>query len=803
MANSFLKSLPSHKKKRKLRHRERRAGSSSQTDHDASQKSHGETAESKSTHDADSNQLQIEEHEPSDQSLLSDTESCVPGTEFQYPIAAVDKSKYIEKDDETIGMYSPLSGRAPVLDGGECSLKSAAEMEGKNDGLRGVVAVGDKKMKRVDLPPLNNGKKPAVNDAAEPQQSRQAASSNIHRSSVKLSELGVDRNSEKSKQSNLPSALTDDKPSASQTATSNPQSGKAAPKTAQHSTVLNEKSNKARANTVKTEWSLTSADIESCINEIQAASKISDEDRFADIDLVSFQTTLHQFQKYIVSLSTATSIEAVSLKELPRTEWAFTIFERGMSLDHCNVCFICEMIDSICYGIEECRENKADCGDVKLRCLMECMELVFGVNSEETGSDVADKDAFDTLVSISRTNDCAAKLLFRKESSALKQQASDSHPEQTLPAYLNEVSKIFEQYSRQNAQPVQSQLDSTRDTLAKTREGAMKLQKIALDLQDQLNNARLDADEAESRHTELEDAMGHQKHEYEKRLESLERVKEHYKRLLERKELELTEIKCTLGQEAKLPDTVHSMTNTLLPSDGRHVSFQKHSRPKSDDEAASRSTKRNRVSVEPDVSPSRRDSVIHESPPTTSPHQNNAIQRQRHLKPSNRHFNRQDSENDRNPLGSLTVNKALCNLTSNQYASKRDDPSEANERSLADKSKRTALMSKKYQSYYSSNRRQPPVKNPNAKKPSQESNESDQQYDFKYQEVVRGKEARAALPAHECEACRKFNDAIYAQTGADMPDRAQMVKECSRHRARFAPEFTPAGFWDMDFIDEK
>ena len=94
------------------------------------------------------------------------------------------------------------------------------------------------------------------------------------------------------------------------------------------------------------------------------------------------------------------------------------------------------------------------------------------------------------------------------------------------------------------------------------------------------------------------------------------------------------------------------------------------------------------------------------------------------------------------------------------------------------------------------------MKNPYAKVPSQERYERDHQYDFKYREVVRGREARAALPAHECEACRKFNDAVYAQTGADMPEREEMVKACSRHRARFAPELTPADFWETDFIDE-
>jgi len=76
--------------------------------------------------------------------------------------------------------------------------------------------------------------------------------------------------------------------------------------------------------------------------------------------------------------------------------------------------------------------------------------------------------------------------------------------------------------------------------------------------------------------------------------------------------------------------------------------------------------------------------------------------------------------------------------------------------------------------------------------------------DYPYQEVVRKKSERRALPGHDCQACREFYDAICRQTkqGEEpMIDRCAFVQECSRHRSRFAPRSTPPGFWDLSFAD--
>jgi len=70
---------------------------------------------------------------------------------------------------------------------------------------------------------------------------------------------------------------------------------------------------------------------------------------------------------------------------------------------------------------------------------------------------------------------------------------------------------------------------------------------------------------------------------------------------------------------------------------------------------------------------------------------------------------------------------------------------------------------------------------------------------FKYKEVVRG-EKRRALPAHDCEECKKFYDAIC--DGNSEFNKSDLMKHCGRHRSKFTPDMTPEGFWEMSFTDE-
>jgi hypothetical protein len=68
----------------------------------------------------------------------------------------------------------------------------------------------------------------------------------------------------------------------------------------------------------------------------------------------------------------------------------------------------------------------------------------------------------------------------------------------------------------------------------------------------------------------------------------------------------------------------------------------------------------------------------------------------------------------------------------------------------------------------------------------------------KYIEVVRNKAQRAALAGHTCDECREFYRVLLEQ-GFIGPDELQgYLQECSRHKSRFSPDNTPAGFWDED-----
>jgi len=66
----------------------------------------------------------------------------------------------------------------------------------------------------------------------------------------------------------------------------------------------------------------------------------------------------------------------------------------------------------------------------------------------------------------------------------------------------------------------------------------------------------------------------------------------------------------------------------------------------------------------------------------------------------------------------------------------------------------------------------------------------------KITEVVRNKAERAALAGHTCDECREFYGILMEQ-GFIKPDELQgYLQECSRHKAKFSPDKTPAGFWD-------
>ena len=773
MVNSFLKSLPSHKKKRKLRHRERRTGSQSQNEERISQKLADSTTQKNEAPENETNAdvsftFGDEIEEQSDRSLLSDEESCVPGTEFQGPMAVVDTNKS-PRDEEAAGVYSQSSGRNPDIDGSDSYVNIPRNEQSRENILPQIGS---------DL--TSNASKCGPNGVFPYRVGSHEASSQFSRCSIK-SDQNIDQSAEiqpdrHTSIDNTSEVLSVTSYGSSAQVNQDNIDGVGA-LSVEHSFAANKqasarkslKKNKSITSKIRGELVITPSDVALCIDEIKAAATRKEKDLFTDIDLDSFQATLQSFHMYLVSLSKPGSVEAASLEELTQTDRAFSIFEQGMDVNHCNVCFICDMIRHIAADIQSSGEDST-----KLHELIECMEYVYGVG-DSNDNDIK----HDVTVSILKYDD-TSKLSFKRESHMpIKTPAvTPLQLNNALPPHLHEVHYIFERYTNQKTKSLQAQLDSSRMSLEKTREGAIQLQKTALELQDQLQHARLEADEAISRQNEFETAFNKQRYEFEKKLESFERVKVHYKRLLGEKERELTAPKGLIGQQM----TVHSMSKEelqLVSHISRNEHLHKHRQEEGANTAAARIRQKNkRSNDQPSATVPKNDSSNQES---------QSISKERQSKQSFRQAN-----DRRNPLGSLTSNSSLCQPTHG-----------ISRRSSIGKSSNAAVISKIPKSSHSTGRKPHQIQNPHSEQPRQEVNESDKKYDFPYHEVVRGKAARAALPAHECDECRKFNDAVYAQTGADMPGRAQMVNECSRHRSRFAPALTPADYWEMDFIDER
>jgi hypothetical protein len=68
----------------------------------------------------------------------------------------------------------------------------------------------------------------------------------------------------------------------------------------------------------------------------------------------------------------------------------------------------------------------------------------------------------------------------------------------------------------------------------------------------------------------------------------------------------------------------------------------------------------------------------------------------------------------------------------------------------------------------------------------------------KYQEVVRKKKQRAALPGHICKKCKAFWEAMIWQRIYTKETLPNVLKDCSKHKASYSTSSTPDGVWDID-----
>jgi len=613
----------------------------------------------------------------------------------------------------------------------------------------------------------------------------------------------------------------------------------------------------------------------------------------------------------------------------------FAIFDRGMDVNHCNAIFIYNMIRTISGGIDahgkshshRDQQNRLSHheaphdGCKKLNQLAACLDMIFGVNEEDSS------DILSTAVSVSiskaeRETSTVLKFSMSLESLSQSDETSllttQQPPAGTLPPHLQAMSQVFAQFSAENTRPLQSQLDSTRKTLAATREGSMDLQRQALKLQDDLQDAQTEAEEAKSNQEQTETELGRQKYEFERREESFERVKEHYKAEIDRKETELANAKERFERELKeakaevaraklrytgqrhseqrhteqnhteqrhteqrhtdlrhteqrhmeqrhteqrkrkerdgrredhqmkdhrtehhrrhgMPhpnpnanmhaETTETSDDQISPSIPRKIEYHPTD-PFDDDAEGSRKTSkvsgrqsrhstgnvtsRKSRSAPYELQPPRRSRASSE-PKTrdtnhkTDQHHSSTSRNDEQVSESSGRYGQPGSTKQRNPLKSLTENSHADHSSDANFREKkesrnrrersaRNDQQPHDERAEQEESKQTS-------NFASSSKNRKATKNPYLKqsKPSKnivKETDGNNEPSFAYQEVVRGRDKRQALPGHDCEECRKFLNAV-----GNGYDREQLVFECSRHRARHAPPSTPPDFWKLTFVD--
>jgi len=649
-----------------------------------------------------------------------------------------------------------------------------------------------------------------------------------------------------------------------------------------------------------TEFVLTSSDIGDCINAMEVAIKImkadKNQDVFEGIDIEQWHSIFEDFETYIIALGNHTSAEAQELKEINNYDKVFAIFDRGMDVNHCNAVFIYNMIRTISGGIAD---NSQHYGQVvecskKLDHLDACLDMIFGVNDD----DDPDSPATVVTVNVSKAptgNSTVLKFSMTLEPSSRKDDSMLQQPSNgvaVLPPHLEAISQVFERYTQENTQSLQSQLTSTQETLVATREGAMDLQRQALKLQDDLHDAQLEADEIKTKLEQTEANLGRQKYEFERKEESFKRVKEHYKSEIDRKDAEVSKVKDRYERElrevkaelARVKNGLGGNNNAdnelqmkkrsqRRNTDSQHQRKRKESGGRKDNEHQSkhhRTGERHRRQSTPhpnpnvgiaeadeaaddddQISPSIPRKIEYFAPDRdgsrkknrqskqtlsgrqsrSTPHDLQPLRRPRSLSEpklrgsnlnKDRVYGSRSRRNDeyisdsggrygrlggtktkeRNPLKSLTKNKHDDDEDSdvNLFSEKKDYRSSRRERSVRkddyqqpnDERNERASNGNNFVSS-SKNVANPYLKQP---KSSAKNYTKDGEPTFVYQEVVRGKEARAALPGHDCEECRKFLDAL----GPGF-DRDEVVQRCSRHRAKQAPPSTPSNFWALTFID--
>ena len=516
----------------------------------------------------------------------------------------------------------------------------------------------------------------------------------------------------------------------------------------------------------QSEFLLSLSDIRQCIEELEEAKRLSEENpSLFDIDIAKFHDFVKQFEKYITALGNPTSIEAEELQEIQNDEdKVFAIFDRGISIDHCNVMFIRDVICTISSGIDDQKRSNLSqsetqsIGDDEQRKLDQLaigLDFVFGIS--DVGSSSSSQSKVGVTISNS-PNDNGTKLCFAKRPPS----TIVNKPPSAIPTQLDEMLS----FASNQARTLQSQAVATRLALSKLRSHAMTLQAQALKATDRALHAD---NETKFVREQFEVELCNRQIEYEMQRKSFEKARESYGADLQRKQLELDQTKERYERELKeARDELFRLKTTR---------GEREQTGRSDDEEEATTNGRKM--------PKQRQYGNHR------PNGDGSIGRDNHLssrpKPRNNDYKSSnpiedaDSKRRKSSESGNVINGGNNNNNTTNNSKHRAALKSHSVNTFPDKAQTKTIAAKKSQ--------------------TQQSRVKTEDAPFAYQEVVRKRDERMALPGHDCEECRKFLDAMEA-AGGDI-DREEIINNCSRHRSKHKPMSTPPHYWTLSFCDSQ
>ncbi|KAL7472487.1 hypothetical protein ACHAXS_012858 [Conticribra weissflogii] len=276
-----------------------------------------------------------------------------------------------------------------------------------------------------------------------------------------------------------------------------------------------------------TEFTLSSTDLADIIEEVKetaALGKSEDSDNANDPELENFLSSLESFHQYLIAISISSSMEARELEtKLDGNDKVFAIFRCGLHMDHCNVIFYLDAINYACDRMTQVDVHSRTNDSRKIYRLSSLVKWIFEVDEVEDSRRI---QSF--TVDVTKEEGNQTSLLFQAKP---LETCNNSSREKgmNLPEHLVGMLKIFEDFAAQSKQKMQSQLNTTRQDLARIRMGAFELQRLAVQLRDHIAQAKNEAQEARVECVRLQDTIRRQEYEFQRRKESFDRVKEHYK----------------------------------------------------------------------------------------------------------------------------------------------------------------------------------------------------------------------------------------------------------------------------------